>query len=1165
MKKILFYALLFLYLPAAAQTAAEANQFFNNRQFAEAGKVYEALLQQNPNSVLFNYRFARCMFELGNWELARDHFYRSGIRNYLTNFFLGGIYFELGEYQQAVAAYQIYLANISPSHTNFQQVQERITQAEQRIAAGVRRVVVVDTPPVAVDTTIVTVDTPPVVVDTPPVEIPPVVIDTPPVEIPPVVVDTPVVEAAVRTAAEANRLFENRQFAEAASIYEELIAADPQNILLNYRFARTLFEINTGNQTRISAEQLRTYNPLTNFFLGEIYFSANDFQQALLAYELYFATIDSNHLDFLHVQSRIAHAQGIVTPTQQSLEEANRLFDRRQFAEAAVLYEAMLRIDPQNTFLNYRFARCMFETRNWERAREHFHLAGDEFQLTKFFLGESYFALSQYERAIAAFELFLKTIDNNHWRYSHTQSRIVRARRNLNLNVMIEVPIETVPVEVTPPTQQELAAVFFNNQQFAEAAVIYEALLNEDPQNQMLNYQFARTLFAMGNREQSRAHFELSGTHFPRRNFYLGEIHFDAGEYEQAVIAYEAYLRNINAEHYHFVHVQQQIAHIRQIIATQNIQNIVDETLVGKIDETPAETPDEIIDTAPAEVVLTAQTAAEADRLFTNRQFAEAGRLYAALVQSDPENPLYNYRFARTLYEQGYLEPARQYFHRSGSQFALTNFYLGNIYFALGEYTQALAAYETFRRTINTSHWRFPHVQERITISRERIAVENELAAAALAAAAQSQEYAARLFNDGQFAEAAAILEPLLAENPQDELLNYRFARTLFETGNRERAREHFYRSGTNFPRRDFYLAEIYFFGYEFGNAAAAYHRYLSGLRAGDSNIPNIERRIRQSEQASRMLSRVEDIAIIDSIVVEKNDFLRFFRIARESGSLVQERILVDAERFEDRISHILPSGDMKFMSDFLNGQMALFTAHRLLNDWSTPRPLDASISMGANMNYPFLMLDGVTMFFASDGEGSIGGYDIFITRYFPATSTFLPPENMGMPFNSPFNDFMLVIDEINNVGWFASDRFQPPGKVIIYSFVPNPTRVTVTSNNMAEVRSRAKLQTFRHAERFAVTELETLRAAARDAERAVERAAETASAPPAGNISLNRRDLRQLTEATMLMRTQMSSLQQEYIQAQTAEQRADVVRRIRALERNIQDNDAVIQQHSNP
>ena len=46
------------------------------------------------------------------------------------------------------------------------------------------------------------------------------------------------------------------------------------------------------------------------------------------------------------------------------------------------------------------------------------------------------------------------------------------------------------------------------------------------------------------------------------------------------------------------------------------------------------------------------------------------------------------------------------------------------------------------------------------------------------------------------------------------------------------------------------------------------------------------------------------------------------------------------------------------------------------------------------------------------------------------------------MPFNSPFNDYMLAIDTYHNIGWFASDRYQPTSKVCIYVFVPNASKV---------------------------------------------------------------------------------------------------------------------------
>ena len=47
----------------------------------------------------------------------------------------------------------------------------------------------------------------------------------------------------------------------------------------------------------------------------------------------------------------------------------------------------------------------------------------------------------------------------------------------------------------------------------------------------------------------------------------------------------------------------------------------------------------------------------------------------------------------------------------------------------------------------------------------------------------------------------------------------------------------------------------------------------------------------------------------------------------------------------------------------------------------------------------------------------------------------------MGFPFNSPFNDYMYAIDDFNDLGWFASDRYQPEGKVCVYVFAPNNSK----------------------------------------------------------------------------------------------------------------------------
>ncbi len=109
---------------------------------------------------------------------------------------------------------------------------------------------------------------------------------------------------------------------------------------------------------------------------------------------------------------------------------------------------------------------------------------------------------------------------------------------------------------------------------------------------------------------------------------------------------------------------------------------------------------------------------------------------------------------------------------------------------------------------------------------------------------------------------------------------------------------------------------------------------------------------------------------------------------------------------------------------------------------------------------YPYLLSDGVTLYFAAQGEESLGGYDIFVTRRMSATGPFVKAENVGMPFNSPANDYMMVIDEQARIGWFVSDRRQPAGKVCIYRFVPNDVRQTLSpdTDSADAIRQQARI-----------------------------------------------------------------------------------------------------------
>jgi len=328
----------------------------------------------------------------------------------------------------------------------------------------------------------------------------------------------------------------------------------------------------------------------------------------------------------------------------------------------------------------------------------------------------------------------------------------------------------------------------------------------------------------------------------------------------------------------------------------------------------------------------------------------------------------------------------------------------------------------------------------------------------------QSISQAETYFNNKQYSKARSVYADLLKKKPNDGLFNFRYARCCYELKDVEEAIIHFEKAGSKYPLRDLYLGDLYSDSYRYEESVLAYQKYVATLKPEDSRIAECLVKVKKAENAARLLARVEDVSIVDSVVVNKDTFLKFYKFNSELGSLSQETIQLKGHRKVDKIKYMTQRKDRVFFSDSIKGRMNIYTSYKLLDSWSEKASISDMINTQANENYPFLLADGVTIYFASDGLNSIGGYDLFITRYNPSTNTYLAPENVGMPFNSPFNDYMMVIDEQRQIGWFATDRYQQAGKVMIYTFIPAREKTILHSEDKEYLRMAAQLKTYRKA-----------------------------------------------------------------------------------------------------
>ena len=208
-----------------------------------------------------------------------------------------------------------------------------------------------------------------------------------------------------------------------------------------------------------------------------------------------------------------------------------------------------------------------------------------------------------------------------------------------------------------------------------------------------------------------------------------------------------------------------------------------------------------------------------------------------------------------------------------------------------------------------------------------------------------------------------------------------------------------------------------------------------------------------EDPRITNMREMTQQIIIVDSIVVNKDQFLASICLSSECGQLMNTGAF-----FHNQLQGTLylnEMGNKVYFSQPDGHQQQLYTSDKLGNEWSKPQPLQGLSEGIDEASYPFMLTDGLTFYFAGKGEESIGGYDIFMTRYDSRSGSFLKPENIGMPFNSETNDYMYAIDEANRIGYFVSDRRQPEGKVCIYIFIPSDTRKTYDNSKYTEEQIR--------------------------------------------------------------------------------------------------------------
>lgn len=108
-------------------------------------------------------------------------------------------------------------------------------------------------------------------------------------------------------------------------------------------------------------------------------------------------------------------------------------------------------------------------------------------------------------------------------------------------------------------------------------------------------------------------------------------------------------------------------------------------------------------------------------------------------------------------------------------------------------------------------------------------------------------------------------------------------------------------------------------------------------------------------------------------------------------------------------------------------------------------------------LSYPFLLSDGNTLYFTIEQEGitppnTLGGKDIYVSRYDRDARVLLVPTQLSLPFNSASDDFAYIVDEQIDFGWLVTSRESKGDTLRLYVFTPSTLARFEGSEGLSDV-----------------------------------------------------------------------------------------------------------------
>ncbi len=328
---------------------------------------------------------------------------------------------------------------------------------------------------------------------------------------------------------------------------------------------------------------------------------------------------------------------------------------------------------------------------------------------------------------------------------------------------------------------------------------------------------------------------------------------------------------------------------------------------------------------------------------------------------------------------------------------------------------------------------------------------------------AYSPKEGLELFKSGNYVEAEKAYEYLLEKYPKDS--RYNFYMGICEMKNRSNIPEAIKR--LNYSRiksvsRDvyFYLGRAHHLSYHFDEAISNYKKFIQYTSNTDNRVDEAKGYITECENGKKISTKIYNIKVIDKTITPQKNLLDRYYPARDVGKLYKNGDFFESGVNPSNIMFETERGDMVYFTMKSNEEdsMSIYRMVKLIDGWGNSESVGSPVNSVYNDAYPFIGTDGLTFYFSSDRPGGMGGFDIYKVYFDNVSQSFLEPINMGVPFNSPDDDFLFVSDEFNKVAWFSSNRETSGDQTTVYTIEWDGTQVRNMVDNANQINEAAQL-----------------------------------------------------------------------------------------------------------